>query len=138
GNSGRHAAEDRGLPRRRLPFAALHDVAHDHFVERRRVDSRASHRGLHRVRTKLWRRQRAESAEKAADGSACAGDNDGGAGRIGHLNFRVELNAMVAPIAGSSASHDASTHRMRDDSLSDGSRACPYTIWFSTTPVTTP
>ena len=41
GNRSRHAGANRGLARGRLPHAGLHDVAHDHFVDLRRVDLRA-------------------------------------------------------------------------------------------------
>ena len=71
------SALERRLPRRRLADAARHDVAHDAFVDHRRLDARARDRLAHDHGAQFGRREVLERAEKFSGGNANSADDEG-------------------------------------------------------------
>ena len=77
----RHAvgqpSAQRGLSRRRLAEAGRDDVAHDAFLDDRRVDAGAAHGLAHDHRPQLRRGEVLERAEELPGGQADGRDDDG-------------------------------------------------------------
>ena len=86
-------ALERRLARRRLAGAGRDDVAHDAFVDRRRVDAGARDRFADDQRAQLRRGEILERAEELAGGHADGADDDG----FGHDETDAPGEAIHAP-----------------------------------------
>ena len=71
------AAAQRGLSGRRLADAGRDDVAHDAFLDARRVDAGAAHRFANHEGAKVGGGEVLQRAEKLAGGCANGGNDDG-------------------------------------------------------------
>ena len=76
GDAHAQATLDGGLPCRDLALAGLQDVAHDHVVDRGRVQRRAPQCLDDGSASEIDGGQAGEGAEKLADGGPCPGDDD--------------------------------------------------------------
>ena len=71
-----HARGEGRLPRRRLPLAGRHDVAHDHFGQQGRINPGALDGRLDRDRAQLRRRDAAQRTLEFPDGRTGGAEDD--------------------------------------------------------------